>query len=193
MAGSLRRWTTKEHRQSAEFDFVFHSGPLPKELDRVSKNAASFIASLHARMGASGQPCPSPLLDSWHPTLAACQGHGRGPAISGGIGGRPSRKVACQIRSSFSPGCKARLRTCHCGHMTGTITGSCGGGLLPWARAPEKSVLFLCPEDSRLQGWLAADPRVETLIIRDDYLAPKRVEALPIYLAACPCRLPAQA
>jgi hypothetical protein len=34
-------------------------------------------------------------------------------------------------------------------------------------------VLFLCPEDSRLQGWLTADPRVETLIIRDDYLAPK--------------------
>jgi hypothetical protein len=39
--------------------------------------------------------------------------------------------------------------------------------------APEKSVLFACPEDSRLQGWLAADPRIKTLVFSDDNIPPK--------------------
>jgi len=53
MAKALRQWTTKEHRQSATMDMVFHSGPLPDKLAAASEIATAFISRLHARMGSA--------------------------------------------------------------------------------------------------------------------------------------------
>jgi hypothetical protein len=176
IAGSLRRWTTKEHRQSAEFDFVFHSGPLPKELNRVSKNAASFIADLHARLGdrpVSHVNHPYWIRGTQHWLRAKATGAGLAfPAeLTGGRLEKWLAKYAVLLAwmQGTPPDVPLRAYDWNDYRLIRQWLASLG-------EAPGKSVLFLCPEDSRLQGWLAADPRVETLIFRDDYVAPKRAK-----------------
>ena len=192
IAGSLRRWTTKEHRQSAEFDFIFHSGPVPKELDRVSKNAASFIADLHTRMG--DRPVSHVHHHYW---VRGTQHWLRAKPPDAGVGfpaeltgGRLEKWLAKY--AVFLLGCKARLRTCQCGHMTGTITGWYGSGLLHWAKHPENRCCFFAPK--------TAGCRVGSRPIRASRhsffgmtMSLQGGRSFYQYLAACPCQLPAQA
>jgi hypothetical protein len=173
IAESLRRWTTKEHRQSAEFDFVFHSGPPPKELARVSKDARSYIANLHARMG-------GPVSHIYHHYWVRGMQHWLRakvmeadpqlpPEVAGGRLDKWLTKYAVLLAwmQGTPPNVPLRAYDWNDYRLVQRWLSSLG-------EAPEKSILFLCPEDSRLQGWLAADRRVETLIFRDDYVAPKR-------------------
>jgi hypothetical protein len=176
IAGSLRRWTTKEHRKSAEFDFVFHSGPVPKELERVSKNAASFIVDLHARMG--DRPVSHVHHHYW---ISGTQHWLRAKATGAALalpaelaGGRLEKwlaKYAVLVAwmQGTPPDVPLRAYDWNDYRLVRRWLASLGD-------APQKSVLFICPEDSRLKNWLAADPRIETLIFRDDYVAPKRTE-----------------
>ncbi len=51
IAAGLARWTTREHRRSAERDVVFRAGGLPENLVAVRQQAASLIEDLHRQMG----------------------------------------------------------------------------------------------------------------------------------------------
>lgn len=174
MAESLRRWTTKEHRQSAQFDFIFHSGPLPKELNRVSKNAGSFIAGLHARMG--DRPVSHVNHHYW---IRGTQHWLRAKATGATVkfpaelaGGSLEKWLAKYVvllawMQGTPPDVPMRAYDWNDYRLVRRWLASLG-------ETPEKSVLFVCPEDSRLRNWLTADPRVETLVFRDDDVAPKR-------------------
>jgi hypothetical protein len=171
MTESLRRWTTKEHRQSAEFNFVFHSGPLPKELDRASKNAATFIAGLHASMGDR----PVSHVDH-HYWIRGMQHWLRAKAtgavvqlpaeLAGGLLEKWLAKYVVLIgwMQGTPPDVPMRAYDWNDYRLVRRWLTSLG-------ETPEKSVLFVCPEDSRLRGWLAADPRVKTHIFSDDRIA----------------------
>lgn len=173
LAESLRGWTTKEHRQSAKFDFVFHSGPLPKELDRVSKDAASYIAGLHARMGRPVTHVHHRYwirgTQHWLRAKATDADLQLPPELAGGRLEKWLAKYAVLLAwmQGTPPDVPIRAYDWNDYRLLRRWLASLG-------ETPEKSVLFVCPEGSRLQGWLAGDPRVESLIFRDDHVAPKR-------------------
>jgi putative glycosyltransferase (TIGR04372 family) len=56
----LGEWTTAHHRSIAQYDLVFHSGPLPDQLPQARKAARAFINRLLAAL-------PSPIDPHAHP------------------------------------------------------------------------------------------------------------------------------
>jgi len=171
MAGGLRRWTTKEHRQSAAFDFVFHSEALPQNLGRVSKDASSFIERLHALMG--GRPINHVNHHYWIRGLQHwLRAKATGPAVPFPpelAGGRLEKWLARYARltawmQGTPPDVPIRAYDWNDYQLVRRWFSSLGD-------LPEKSVLFVCPEDSRLRSWLAADSRVEISEFLDNQIA----------------------
>jgi len=170
MARRLRQWTTREHRQSAAFDFIFHSGPLPDDLGRVSKDATLFIDRLHALMG--NRPVSHVNHHYW---IRGVQHWLRAKAVGPTVqfppelaGGRLEKWLAPYARLMWwtqgaPPDVPIRAYNWNEYRLLRGWFSSLG-------EMPEKSVLFACPEDSRLRGWLAADPRVETLTFWNNHI-----------------------
>ena len=174
IAGSLRRWTTKEHRQSAEFDFIFHSGPLPQNLGSVRRSAASFIARLHAQMGS--HPVSHVNHHYWIRGLQQwMRAKITGPVLQFPpelAGGNLERWLVRYDRLvAWMEGTPPNVPICAYDWNDYRLVRR---WLASLGKRKEKSVLFVCREDSLLKGAFAADPRVETLIFRDDYVAPKK-------------------
>jgi len=170
MARRLRQWTTKEHRQSAEFDFVFHSGPLPQNLGRVSKDASSFIERLHALMGS--RPISHVNHHYWVRGLQHwLRAKATGPAVQFPpelAGGQLEKWLTPYTRwitwlQGVPPEVPVRAYDWNDYQLVRRWVSSLG-------EIPKKSVLLVCPEDSRLRGWLAADPRIEIFEIWDQHI-----------------------
>jgi hypothetical protein len=161
MARRLRQWTTKEHRESATFDFVFHSGSLPQNLSRVSKDASSFIERLHALMG--DRPINHVNHHYW---VRGLQHWLRAKATTSAVQ-FPPELASGQLEKWLTP--YTRWITWLQGVPPEVPVRAYDWNdyqlvrrwLLSLGEVPKKSVLFVCPEDSRLRGWLATDPRVE--------------------------------
>ena len=173
MARGLRLWTTKEHRRSAEFDFIFHSGPIPKKLGRVSKSAESYIASLHARMGERPVTHVNHYywvrgLQHWMRAKATGPAVQFPPELSGGRLEKWLKRyvsVVAWIRGTPS-NMPFRAYDWNEYQLVREWLSSLG-------EVPEKSVLFICAEDSRLRGWLAASPQIEVrTVLNDHFVAP---------------------
>ena len=194
MAGSLRRWTTKEHRQSAAFDFVFHSGPLPQSLGRVSKDASSFIERLHARMGS--RPISHVHHHYWIRGLQHwLRAKATGPAVQFPpelAGGRLEKWLAQYARLD-SRGCRARRRTCQSVHMTGTTISWYGDGFRRWANCRRNPCFLFVPKTAGCAAGLRLIHELKFLNSWITISRSKKFKALPIYPAPCPCKLPAQA
>ena len=170
MARSLRQWTTKEHRQSAAFDFVFHSEPLPQNLARVSKDASSFIERLHALMGS--RPISHVNHHYWVRGLQHwLRAKATGPSVQFPpelAGGRLEKWLTPYIRwitwmQGVPPDVPVRAYDWNDYQLVRRWFSSLG-------EIPKESVLLVCPEDSRLRGWLAADPRVEIFEFWDQHI-----------------------
>ena len=54
VANELSVWATREHRQFAHHDVVFHADDVPTNIDDWSALATEFIAQVHANMASSG-------------------------------------------------------------------------------------------------------------------------------------------
>jgi len=170
IAGRLRQWTTKEHRQSAAFDFVFHSEPLPQSLGRVSKDASSFIERLHALMGS--RPISHVDHHYWvHGLQHWLRAKATGPAVQFPpelAGGRLEKWLTPYARwitwiQGVPPDVPVRAYDWNDYQLVRRWFSSLG-------EIPKKSVLLVCPRDSRLRGWLAADPRVEIFEFWDQHI-----------------------
>jgi hypothetical protein len=163
IARRLREWTTNTHRQSADFDFIFHSGPLPKDLSSVSKKAASFIAKLHAKM--AKRPVSHVNhhywvrgLQHWLRAKAAGPIVQLPPELAGGPIAKwlvPYARLIAWMQGT-PPDVPIRAYDWNDYQLVQQWFSSLGD-------VPEKSVLFACQDDSRLRGWLSTDPRVEIL------------------------------
>jgi len=175
IAGSLRRWTTKEHRHSAEFDFIFHSGSLPQNLGSVRRNAASFIARLHAQMGSH------PVSHVNHPYWIRGLQHWLRAKVTGPVlqfppelaGGNLGRWLVRYVRLvAWMRGAPPDVPICAYDWNDYRLVRQ---WLASLGKTTEKSVLFICPEDSPLRPRLAADPRIETLTSWNDRIAISKI------------------
>jgi hypothetical protein len=169
MAKGLRQWTTKEHRQSADFDFIFHSGPIPQNIPRVSKIAESFIASLHARMGKRPATHVNHYywvrgLQHWMRAKATGPVVRLPPELSSGRLEKWLVRYASVIAwiQGTSPNVPMRAYDWNDCLLVRQWLSSLGD-------LPEKSVLFICAEDSRVRGWLAASPQIQVLTLSNDH------------------------
>jgi hypothetical protein len=159
MAKSLGEWTTREHRDSAKIDLVFHSGRLP-DLAKKKGEASEFISRLQRRMGA-------PVTHVNHHYWVSGVQHWLKTRINGPTitmpaeisGGRMQYWLAKYARflwwlRATPPDVPLRLYDWQdFRHVR--------KWLVSRGRTPRRSILLICPKASHMGEALRKDPRFE--------------------------------